>query len=57
MGRIRTFAQGLEALEGDFELVLVGELGRVVDDIDAEKRNDGHDGFCLGKKNEGGRGG
>jgi len=37
-----TFLQGLQALECDLELVLVGELGGVVHDIDPEKRNDRH---------------
>ena len=46
--RTRTFLQGFQTLECNFELVLVGELGGVVHDIDPEKRNDRHVGDVLG---------
>ena len=37
-----TFVELLETLKGDFELILVGELGWVVEDINPKKRDDGH---------------
>lgn len=46
--RRRTLLKLLEALERNLELVLVGEHGGVVDNLDAEKRDDRHDGrFCF----------
>lgn len=42
----RTLLELLKALKGDFKLVLVGELGGVVHDIDPQKRDDGHGGGC-----------
>lgn len=37
-----TFFQLLETFKGDLELVLIGELGWVVEDIDPKKRDDRH---------------
>lgn len=37
-----TLLELFETLECDLELVLVGPLGRVVEDINAEERNDRH---------------
>lgn len=37
-----TLLEMLKAFKGDFEEVLVGELGGVVHDIDPEKRDDRH---------------
>lgn len=37
-----TLRQWLQALKGDLELVLVNQAGRIVDDRDAEQRNDRH---------------
>lgn len=42
----RTLLELLKALKGDFKLVLVGELGGVVHDIDPQKRDHGHGGGC-----------
>lgn len=44
-----TLLEGLETLKGDLELVLVNELGGVVQDLDAQQRDDRHcDGVvCL----------
>lgn len=39
---VRTLLQLLETFECDLELVLVGELGRVVQDVDVQKRDDRH---------------
>ena len=38
----RTLLERLEAFEGNLELVLVEELGGVVEDLDAQKRDDRH---------------
>lgn len=38
----RTILQLLEALEGNFELVLVGELCGIVHHLNPEKRDDRH---------------
>lgn len=35
-----TLLQLLEAFKGDLEVVVVGEFGRVVEDVDPKKRND-----------------
>lgn len=43
-GCLLTLLQLLEALESDLELVVVGELGGVVEDVDTQKRNHRHDG-------------
>lgn len=37
-----TFLKLFETLEGDLELVRCGEGGRVVENLDPEKRDDGH---------------
>ena len=37
-----TFFQLLETFKSDLELVLIGELGWVVEDIDPKKRDDRH---------------
>ncbi len=47
-----TFLERLEALKSDLELVLVGEFGGVVENLDAEEGNDRHggllsDGACV----------
>lgn len=39
-----TFLKLFETLKGDFELVRRAEGGWVFEDIDAQKRDDGHDG-------------
>lgn len=41
-GRKRTFLELLKALEGDLKLVGVSEGGWIVQDLDAEKRDDRH---------------
>lgn len=38
----RTLLEGLKTLKGDLELVLIGELGGVVQNLDAQKLNDRH---------------
>ena len=40
--RQRTLFKLLEAFKGNLKLVLVGELGGVVDNLDAKERNDRH---------------
>lgn len=42
LARCLTFLKLLKALECDFEAVLVGELSRVVHDINPEKGDDRH---------------
>jgi len=37
-----TLLQSLEALKGNLEFVLVGELGGVVENLDAQERDDRH---------------
>lgn len=47
MVRSHTLLKLLKTLEGDLEDVLVAELGRVVEDVDPEKRYDRHLGGCV----------
>jgi hypothetical protein len=47
-GEGRTLLQRLETLKGDLELVLVGELGGVVEDVDPEEGDDRHGGRRCG---------
>lgn len=47
VGVKRALLEVLEALKGDFELVLVGELGGVVQNLDAQKRDEGHGGGVV----------
>lgn len=46
----RTFLQLLKTFKRDFELVIVGKLGRVVKDLDAQKRNYRHLGLLCKPK-------
>lgn len=39
-----TLLQALKALKGDLKRVCIGELGGVIEDLDAQQRDERHDG-------------